>query len=256
FISAMSEILGESDNGRQVLEVEGDWGKVREFELSLTEYKGRMSQPVVNLPTTPLRFETKVLPVMEGDVLYLHFNMFLPELMPEIRKTLRQEGEFQGVILDLRGNPGGVGAMANGVAGLLIDEKTELGTMEMRAGTIPFIAYPQSRAFLGPLVILVDELTASTSEILAGGLQEAERAKIIGRKTMGAALPSYISHLPNGDRFQYAVADFTTPEGAHLEGDGVTPDIEVPLDRRKLTKGRDEPLEKALRWIHRTTRRD
>ena len=74
------------------------------------------------------------------------------------------------------------------------------------------------------LAILVDGCSASTSEIFAGGLQDVKRARVFGTHTAGAALPSVISKLPNGDGFQYAIANYISVGGKPLEGIGVTPD--------------------------------
>jgi len=103
--------------------------------------------------------------------------------------------------------------------------------------------------FSGPVAILVDEITASASEVFAGGMQDLERAKVFGRRTSGQALPAIFDRLPNGDAFYHPVADFIPPKGTRLEGRGVIPDFEVPIDRRALLENRDPVLEKAIDWI-------
>ncbi len=82
----------------------------------------------------------------------------------------------------------------------------------------------------GPLAILTDEGTASTSEMLAAGLQEAKRAVVVGDASLGAVLPSVVEALPGGAIMQYVVADFKTPKGILLEGRGVQPDKRVHRD--------------------------
>jgi len=139
------------------------------------------------------------------------------------------------------------------LAGILTDEQFSLGQMTMRDGHINFIAYPQKKAFLGPVAVLVDRMSASTSEIFAAGLQERGRAKIIGRRTMGAALPSFIRELPNGDRLQHAIADYHTPEKRRIEGQGVIPDFTVELRPKRLRRGLDADLDRAVKWLNRQT---
>src|SRR6476659_717919 len=135
--------------------------------------------------------------------------------------------------------------MAPGIAGVLGEKATSLGTMTMRAGYTRFFVNPQPNPYLGPVVILTDGGSASTSEIFAGGLQELERAVVVGERTAGAALPSFFQKLPTGALFQYAIGDFKTPKGMLIEGRGVAPDIEVKLTRRALLEGRDPQLDAA-----------
>jgi carboxyl-terminal processing protease len=80
-------------------------------------------------------------------------------------------------------------------------------------------------------------------------MQELGRARIFGQPTGGQALPAVSDRLPNGDLLYHAVADFKTPKGRRLEGNGVIPDEIVPLRIEALRAGIDEPLQAALRWI-------
>jgi carboxyl-terminal processing protease len=105
--------------------------------------------------------------------------------------------------------------------------------------------------FDGPVALLVDGMTASTSEIFAAGLQDVARARVFGETTMGAALPALLERMPNGDLLMHAIADFLRPGGGRIEGHGVVPDEEVPLTREALAVDSDPPLEAALRWIDR-----
>jgi carboxyl-terminal processing protease len=155
----------------------------------------------------------------------------------------------EGLIIDLRGNPGGITLMAPGIFGRLSAKEVSLGTMHRRYGSEEFTAYPQRGAFLGPVAVLVDSASASTSEILAAGLQETGRARIFGEATAGAALPSMFRNLPTGDMLQYAVADIKTPHGMLIEGNGVTPDELVVVRRADCAAGRDPVREAAEHWL-------
>ena len=103
--------------------------------------------------------------------------------------------------------------------------------------------------FLGPVAILMDGNSASTSEIMAGGLKDIGRARVFGTRSAAAALPSLIERLPNGDGFQYAIANYISEGGKPLEGLGVTPDEEVKLTREALLAGHDPVVDAALQWI-------
>ena len=140
--------------------------------------------------------------------------------------------------------------MACGIAGWFFeDEGHDLGKMKTRQLELKFFINPRLGAYKGPLALLVDGSSASTSEFLAAGLQDLRRARIFGSRTAGAALPSIIERLPSGDGFQYAVANYFSVSGRILEGKGVEPDEAITLDRGSLGAGRDPVLEAAVRWI-------
>jgi carboxyl-terminal processing protease len=218
----------------------------REATVERERLKGEMSPPLGNFPAQYTEFESKRL---EGGIGYIRFNIFLASLMDRIRAAIRSMSDAPGIIIDLRGNPGGFGAMANGLAGLIETKQTSLGVMSMRAAKINFVVYPQAGAFDGPVVILTDGGSASTSEVFAAGLQELGRAAVVGERSMGAALPSYIEKLPTGALFQYAIADFKTPKGVLIEGRGVVPDVEVKMTRAALLAGHDPQLDAAIEQV-------
>ena len=200
------------------------------------------------LPTQYFWIESKRI----GDAGYIAFNVFLnpPKLFAAFDQALAGCAKCPGFVIDIRGNSGGIGGMAMGVAGYFVDEQNkQLGTMYTRGVPLKFAINPRAPHFTGKLAILVDGLSASTSEILAGGLQDLHRARIFGTRTAGAALPSVIEKLPNGDGFQYAIANYISQSGKTLEGNGVTPDVEISPNPEALRDGHDLVLEAALKWI-------
>lgn len=201
-----------------------------------------------NLPATRVWYEDKRL----GSAAYVRFNLFLdiPRLIPSFDRTLKACNPCSGLIVDLRGNPGGIGGMAMGMAGFLVDKANQkLGTMFMRDATLNFVINPRAEIFSGPVAVLIDGTSASTSEIFAGGLQDLGRARVFGTRSAAAALPSILTTLPNGDGFQYAIANYVSQGGKTLEGSGVTPDEEVMLTREGLLAGHDAVIDAALDWI-------
>ncbi|MGE0100689.1 MAG: S41 family peptidase [Blastocatellales bacterium] len=214
---------------------------------------GELSPPMGNFPPQYTEFHSERLP---GDIGYIRFNIFTTPVMQKVRDAV---GAFsssadgrpvKGIIFDLRGNPGGIGGMASGIAGMLTSSQGSLGTMKFRKNELKFAYFPQQNAFTGPVAVIIDGFSASTSEILAGGLQEIGRAVVLGEKSMGAALPSYFQKLPTGAMLQYAIADFRTPRGVLIEGRGVVPDRPVPLDRKSLIEGRDPQLDAAVKYVN------
>ncbi|MGI8991233.1 MAG: S41 family peptidase [Bryobacteraceae bacterium] len=189
---------------------------------------------------------------IENTIGYIDFNLFMDpaRLMPLFEAGVKSCADCNGMIVDLRGNTGGIAFMAMGMAGFFIDrDDRRLGAMHMRASTLQFAVNPRTPFYAGPLAILVDGLSASTSEIFAEGLKDLHRARVFGTRTAGAALPSVIEKLPNGDGFQYARASYTSEDGKTLEGTGVTPDVEIAPTRETLLAGRDAVLDVAVQWI-------
>ena len=189
---------------------------------------------------------------MEGNIGYIAFNGFLdpPRVMPPYNSAMQSFMKADGIIIDLRGNPGGLIGMAMGMAGWLVGDKNQyLGTMIMRDSELKAVVWPRPEVYTGPVAILVDGLSASCSEIFAGGLKDLDRARIFGSTTAGAVLPSIIEKLPNNDGFQYVLANYRSAKGDILEGVGVVPDEEVHLTREALLQGKDPVLEAAVRWI-------
>jgi carboxyl-terminal processing protease len=170
--------------------------------------------------------------------------------MPEFERAISDLRDTPGIVLDLRGNPGGLGIMAMGLAGWFVSEEGQvLGTMLGRDSKTQFEINPRLEPYTGKLAILVNGSSASTSEILAQGLKDLGRARIFGTRTMGAALPSEVIQLPDGDRFQYPEANYTSFKGRVLEGNGVEPDVVAAPTIAALLAGRDMALESALSWI-------
>lgn len=228
------------------IELLDEKNKTRTLNIIRVAFSGEMSQPLGNFPAQEVVFESKMLP---GNIGYIRFNMWVIPQMMKIRNAVRGFKDADGIIFDLRGNPGGVGGMASGVAGLLTDKQGSLGTMRSRGGKMEFIVYPQADAFSGPLVVITDHGSASTSEVFAAGLQESGRAKIIGGTTAGAVLPSVFVTLPTGALFQYAVSDYRSPKNILIEGRGVKPDVAVKQSRKALLAGSDAQLEAAIKII-------
>jgi len=232
-------------------------GKTLTHRLIAVQAEGRLSQ-YANLPPIAGVVKWSRLPLQGGGCAgTIAFNIWLPAFGGDLDRAVDSVRSCKGVVIDLRGNPGGVGAMVMGFGGHFVDSVKSLGTMRMRQLSLNFVINPQRSRndgsimapISGPVAILVDPMTASTSEIFAAGMQRIGRARVFGQRSAGAALPALMNRLPSGDVFVHAVADFTDPQGRRIEGAGAEPDVEVPLSVSILSEGRDGPLEEALRWI-------
>ena len=192
----------------------------------------------------------------------IRFNIWMLPTAIAFNKAVDEHREKSGLVIDLRGNVGGMVGMIIGTAGHFTTNAITLGTLIARDNTLRLPANPRLvntagkrvRPFNGPIAVLVDEITASASEVFTGGLQENGRVRVFGRTTAGQALPAVYERLPNGDALYHPVADFATSKGLRFEGRGVVPDEQVNLSRAALLAGRDVVLDRALQWIDRAAK--
>jgi carboxyl-terminal processing protease len=210
-----------------------------------------------NLPTFVALVEHELLPLAGGGCVgVIRFNIWMPSVLPQFDRAMDAVRDCRGIVLDLRGNPGGAGAMVMGIGGHFLDSAVSLGTMRTRGNELHFVVNPRRantrgepvRPYAGPLAIVVDPLTGSTSEIFTAGLQAVGRARVFGEPSAGQALPAMATRLPTGDVLLHVIADFVAPNGRRVEGRGVVPDERVPLRRTDLLAGRDAALEAAVAW--------
>jgi carboxyl-terminal processing protease len=225
------------------------------------ERRPETGQPVTvgHLPTMFVRVESERRPLAGGlSAGVIRFNVWMANVDREFQKAIDEHRTATGIVIDLRGNPGGLAAMLMGISGHFLTERKTLGTMKTRdAPELRFVANPRFvdaggrrvEPFGGPVAILIDAMSGSASECFTGGMQGIGRARAFGQVSMGQALPSLFKKLPNGDVLIHAYGDFVAADGTRLEGRGVVPDEIVPLTRASLLAGEDATMEAALRWI-------
>jgi carboxyl-terminal processing protease len=169
---------------------------------------------------------------LEGGAIYVRIRQFQEgthaELVREVGKARRDAGgRVQGVILDLRHNPGG-----------LVDEAAEVSDEFLSSGTIYTMRHrgqtvEEAKAHAGgalvdmPLVVLVDEWSASASELVTGALQDAKRGTVVGTQTFGKGSVQSILDLPGGAGLKLTTARYFTPSGHAIQADGIHPDVVV-----------------------------
>jgi carboxyl-terminal processing protease len=213
---------------------------------------------VGNLPTMYVRVEKGKASTPSGATAgVIKFNVWMAAVDAQFQQAIDELRHADGIIVDLRGNPGGLAAMLMGISGHFVGERKSLGVMKTRESEFRFFVNPRLvsaagervEPFAGPLAILIDSMSGSASECFTGGMQSIGRARVFGQTSMGQALPALFDRLPNGDVLIHAYGDFVTADGTRLEGRGVIPDQAVPLRREDLLAGRDRTLEAALAWI-------
>ncbi|KPJ91469.1 MAG: hypothetical protein AMS18_08630 [Gemmatimonas sp. SG8_17] len=148
-----------------------------------------------NFPTFFARFESRQVRSGGASAGIIWFNNWMVPQVAQLDAAIDRFRAIDGVIIDLRGNTGGLGAMVMGVAGHFYTEQTTLGTMKTRQTELRYFANPRRtdsagnpvKPYSGPAAILIDEMTASASEIFAGGMQTTGRVRIFGQTSMGGA---------------------------------------------------------------------
>lgn len=208
------------------------------------------------LPTIVSRVEHQRVRTDGGCVGVVRFNAWMAPIAVAIDSAIVAHSACDGLVLDLRGNPGGLAAMTMGVAGHFLTTPDSLGTLRLRGATLHLVANPRyTRAGdsllpprRGRLAILIDELSASTTEIFAAAMQELGRARVFGSPSPGFALPAQTVRLPNGDVLMHVIADFLLPRGGRVEAIGVRPDVQTVPSRADLLAGRDPVLDSAVEW--------
>lgn len=153
----------------------------------------------------------------------------------------------RGLILDLRGNPGGMLDQAVNVADLFLDDGT-IAIERWKDGEEVFKAHPGDIGEEIPLVVLVDGGTASASEIVAGALQDHERAILVGETTFGKGVVQRTFTLDDGSELWITAARWFTPNGRAIHETGLTPDIVVPWPE-EAKEGADPQLDRAVEYL-------
>jgi carboxyl-terminal processing protease len=162
-----------------------------------------------NLPPLSVRTEIRELRSPgRRRVGLIRFNLWMTAIDAPVAAAVDQFRRADGIVIDVRGNPGGLAGMMSGIAGhFLADPSVLLGRMQTRQMQLEFHPNPRLstpdgrrvRPYAGPVAILVDDLTGSTSECFTGAMQSLGRARVFGTQTMGEALPALTKRLPNGD---------------------------------------------------------
>lgn len=203
---------------------------------------------------TPLK--THALP---HGMVHTEITTFSRRLTQDLQKALNAHAPISGLILDLRGNAGGLFDEAVAMCDLfLTDGPMVLATGKGGQVLQQHVARKQHTQPAYPLAVLVDGSTASASEIVAGALQDRGRAKIFGQKTYGKASVQTMMELSDGSGLKLTIAHYHTPSGRPIEGQGILPDVLVDAPKNdsadqnhvaeKSTK-RDPVLQAARHWL-------
>jgi carboxyl-terminal processing protease len=188
---------------------------------------------------------------LDGDIAYIQLNTFNENAGELVRQAVTDalEQNPQGIIFDLRGNPGGLLTQAVEVANVFLDDADVLierfanGDEEIYKTDRPAIARDI------PLVVLVNEGSASASEIVAGAIQDNDRGEVVGAKTYGKGSVQLPQTLSDGSIMRVTIARWFTPDDRTIDGTGLDPDVLVEVTEEQREAGEDPQLDRAVELL-------
>ena len=196
---------------------------------------------VLNVPLIRARIELNAVKsslntAQDGSkVGYIRLKTFNANASREMRDAIRdlEEQNADGYVLDLRSNPGGLLESSVDIArqwlneGTIVSTRTREGIRDVRRAT-------GSALTDKPMVVLINEGSASASEILSGALQENDRAELVGMKTFGKGLVQAVRGLADGSGMTVTIAKYLTPRGTDIHQNGIKPDLEADLTEKEI----------------------
>lgn len=178
---------------------------------------------------------------------YIHIKSFDDVTKEDFDKSYKKlkDGGIEGLVLDLRNNPGGSLDVCLDIADKFLDEGTIVTTKDKKGNVVT----EESDAEMDdiPMTVLVNENSASASEILSGALKDRKRAKVIGQKTFGKGIVQKLFPLNDGSGAKITISEYHTPSGAKINKVGVSPDIEATNDNPDL-EIKEENLDKDSQY--------
>jgi carboxyl-terminal processing protease len=243
-------VNGELTSGRSSEEVSGSIRGKAGTTVVVRVERPNAGALEVSVVRRPIRIPGVTSQMLDGGIGYIRIYEFVPGVGSGVRDailTMRREG-LRALVLDLRGNPGGLVDELRDISSALLPRNSPILQMTSRSGktvTLETLEPPILPAAV-PMVALVDEGSASASELLAAALQEQGRATIAGVKTAGAVEIGITVDLPENAGLAVTVARLLSGKGVRLEGHGVIPDDSAALETAAMQSGHDSQLEAAL----------
>lgn len=203
--------------------------------LVVTITRRRITQRVVS---------TRLLPSGVGYLRLTQFTQGSDDMVAAGLRSLQDQGA-KGIILDLRGNPGGLLEAAVNIASHFLERGVVVTLETGRAQAVTYLVRPRSPRHTGPIVVLVDRGSASASEVVAGALQDAG-IKLVGTRTFGKATVQAIYRFRDGSGMRVTISRYLTPAGRDIEGQGLQPDVEVSTGGVPIGSPDDAALNRAV----------
>jgi len=209
------------------------------------------------IPITRSKIELEVVEAKmleEGKIGYVRLTQFSGGAADKLATAIEDlfEQGAEGLIFDLRSNPGGLLSEAVDVSSLFVPKDETIVIEKLKGGEQKTFTAKRGQKIPAetPLVLLVNEGSASASEIVAGALQDLERAVVIGEQTFGKGSVQLPHSLSDGSELRVTIAEWLTPAGRQIHGQGITPDIVVEMSFEDLENDSDPQLEEAVQFLN------
>mgnify|MGYP000310910540 CR=1 FL=1 len=239
------ELTPEMSEQDVVLLIRGPIGEV----VKLTIARQGVAEPfVVDVVREKIETPTVEWKTLEDGVGYVAITLFGERTPSELEKALKElkEQHIKGLVLDLRNNPGGLLNTAVDVTGEFIGRKTVLHERKRDGTEKTYTSSANAIIPELPIVAIVNESTASASEIVAGALRDVLGVPLVGKKTFGKGSVQLVFDLSDGSSLHVTVAQWFTPDHHQIQGEGLTPDYEVGIEETDRSQDKDPQLDKAL----------
>ncbi len=188
--------------------------------------------------------------MLADDIAYVKISTFMSQTTAaEFVNALQSTKEANSMIIDLRGNQGGLLQNATFIANILLRDGDIVKILQKNGNSQTLKVEPAGFHIDKPLVVLTNGMCASAGEILAAALQENDRAKLVGETTYGKGLIQRIMPLPMDTAMNVTIAKYLTPDGHDIHKNGIKPDYEVKLTVDDVLKGNDLQLNKAVELL-------
>jgi carboxyl-terminal processing protease len=187
-----------------------------------------------------------------GNIGYMKINQFTTDTVSLAQKGAQEfkSKNVKGVVLDLRGDPGGYLSAAVSVSSLWLNNGQTV-VQERQGTTVVGTEFASGSNILKglPTVVLIDGGSASASEITAGALHDNGAAQLVGTKSFGKGSVQEVKNLPDGSELKVTIARWYTPKGKNIDKQGITPDVTVALSDQDAVAGKDPQKDKALSLV-------
>ena len=222
--------------------IRGEQGTI----VTLTLLRGDKTL-VKKIKREEIKIKTVKYKMLDNNIAYIRITSFISaETSNEFTKALFDTRQASGLIVDVRGNYGGLLSNAIYISDMFLDKGNIVSTVNREGKEVDYPAEAGSVFTNIPMVVLVDEASASASEIFSGAMQDNKRAVLVGETTFGKGLVQMITELPDGSGVNLTVAKYLTPAGTDINKKGIKPNYKVAYKETNSKKELDTQLDKAV----------